>query len=118
MFTITSGGDCGFDADACHTTSGRDAYSSRVRWAHVCCWDGRARSRGGEGVDETLRRTSLDEKVGQLLVSSMESTFTSTDSDVFDGLASLVRDHHVGGFHLYGGMDPVPGVLLNPTYGL
>jgi hypothetical protein len=38
-------------------------------------------------VDETLRRTSLDEKVGQLLASSMESTFTSTDSDVFDGLA-------------------------------
>jgi hypothetical protein len=69
-------------------------------------------------VDETLRRTSLDEKVGQLLASSMESTFTSTDSDVFDGLASLVRDQHVGGFHLFGGMDPVPGVLLNPTYGV
>jgi beta-N-acetylhexosaminidase len=68
-------------------------------------------------VDDTFRRMSLDEKVGQLLVSSVESTFTSTDSDVFDGLASLVREQHISGFHLFGGTEPVPGVLLNPTYG-
>jgi beta-glucosidase-like glycosyl hydrolase len=68
-------------------------------------------------VDDTFRRMSLDDKVGQLLVSSFESTYTSTDSDVFDALASLVRNQRVGGFHVFGGSEPVPGVLLNPTYG-
>jgi hypothetical protein len=65
-------------------------------------------------VDETLRRTSLDEKVGQLLASSMESTFTSTDSDVFDGLASLVRDQHVGGFSSVWWYGPGAWGLVEP----
>jgi hypothetical protein len=46
-----------------------------------------------------------------------ESNFLSTGSDTFDDLTRLVRDYHVGGFHVFGGTIPAPPVLLNPAYG-
>ena len=68
-------------------------------------------------VEQTLAALTPDEKIGQLIVPSTESTFISTDSDAFDSLARLVRDYHVGGFHVFGGSIPSPPVLLNPGYG-
>ena len=68
-------------------------------------------------LDATLKKMTLEEKVGQLIVSSFQSTFLSTDSDAFEQLAREVRDFHVGGFHVFGGAEPAPPVLLNPTYG-
>ena len=68
-------------------------------------------------VDKTLSALTLDQKVGQLLVSSFESTYVSSDSDTFDRLTRLVRDQHVGGFRVFGGSQPAPSVLLNPSYG-
>jgi beta-glucosidase-like glycosyl hydrolase len=68
-------------------------------------------------VSDTLKRLTLDEKIGQLIVPSFESNFLSTDSDTFDTLARLVRDYHVGGFHVFGASMPAPSVLLNPGYG-
>ena len=68
-------------------------------------------------VDQTLRALTPEEKIGQLLVPSTESTFVSTDSDAFDTLSRLVRDYHVGGIHIFGGSIPSPPVLLNPGYG-
>src|SRR5438094_3755556 len=68
-------------------------------------------------VEQTKKRLTVDEKVGQLIVASFDSTFLSTDSDGFDELARLVRDYHVGGFHVFGGSVPAPPVLLNPGYG-
>jgi len=68
-------------------------------------------------VEETLRTLTSDEKIGQLIVPSTESLFLSTDSDAFDALARLVREYHVGGFHVFGGSIPSPSVLLNPGYG-
>src|SRR5262245_12052963 len=74
--------------------------------------------RDAEGwVRETRRAMTLDEKVGQLIVPSFESSFVSTDSDVFDELKRLVRDYHVGGFHVFGASIPAPPVLLNASYG-
>ena len=67
-------------------------------------------------VSETLAGMTLDEKVGQLLLPSFRSTFTSSDSDTYDELITLVHEYHVGGFHLFGGLEPAPAVLLNPTY--
>ncbi len=67
-------------------------------------------------VRATLARMSVDELVGQLLVPSLQAMFTSSDSDTFDRLVALVHEQHVGGFHVFGGSEPVPGVLLNPTY--
>jgi beta-glucosidase-like glycosyl hydrolase len=68
-------------------------------------------------VDTTLRKLTLEDKVGQMLVSSLPSTFLSTDSQEFEDLARTTRDYHIGGFHLFGGVEPAPAVLLNPTYG-
>ena len=68
-------------------------------------------------VNQTLDGMTLDEKIGQLLLPSFRSTFTSSDSDTYDALVRLVHEYHVGGFHLFGGREPVPAVLLNPTYG-
>jgi beta-glucosidase-like glycosyl hydrolase len=72
---------------------------------------------GAKWVQATLKRMSLDEKVGQLLVSSFQSNFMSTDSEEFDRLAKAVHEYHVGGFHVFGGSEPAPPVLLNPAYG-
>jgi beta-N-acetylhexosaminidase len=68
-------------------------------------------------VSDTLKKLTLDEKVGQLIVPSFESNFLSTDSDTFDQLTRLVRDYHVGGFHVFGASQPAPSVLLNAGYG-
>jgi beta-N-acetylhexosaminidase len=67
-------------------------------------------------VDGTLASMSLDEKVGQLLMPGMDSTYISTDSAAFARLRHLVQDRHVGGIIVFGGTTPAPGVLLNPTY--
>ncbi|HXH35011.1 MAG TPA: glycoside hydrolase family 3 N-terminal domain-containing protein, partial [Plantibacter sp.] len=72
---------------------------------------------GEKWVQATLKKLTVEEKVGQMLVSSFQSTFMSTDSDGFDELAKAVRDYKVGGFHVFGGSERVPPVLLNPTYG-
>lgn len=68
-------------------------------------------------VERTLKAMTVDQKVGQLLVSSFQSTFVSTDSATYDNLADLARQFHFGGFHVFGGSEPAPSVLLNPTYG-
>ncbi len=67
-------------------------------------------------VKTTLARMSLDEQIGQMLVPSFESTFIASDSDAFDRLVRLVHEDHVGGFHVFGGSRPTPGVLLNGGY--
>ena len=72
---------------------------------------------GEKWVQATLRRMSVDEKAGQLLVSSFQSNYLSTDSAAFEELARAVHEYHVGGFHVFGGSELAPGVLLNPTYG-
>jgi beta-N-acetylhexosaminidase len=68
-------------------------------------------------VEKTMATLTVDEKIGQLLMPSFESSFMPTDSDAFDRLRSLVTDTHVGGFLVFGASEPVPSVLLNATYG-
>jgi beta-N-acetylhexosaminidase len=72
---------------------------------------------GEKWVEGTLRKMTLEEKVGQMLVSSFHSNFMSTDSDEFDRLVKAVHEVRVGGFHVFGASEPVPPVLLNPSYG-
>ena len=67
-------------------------------------------------VTETLGGMTIDEKIGQLLLPSFRSTYTGSDSETYDELVTLVREYHVGGFHLFGGRTAAPEVLLNPTY--
>src|SRR5438552_13741055 len=54
-------------------------------------------------VEQTLGRMTLDEKIGQLLVTSLNATFTSADSEAFEKLRHLVRDTKIGGVHVFGG---------------
>jgi beta-N-acetylhexosaminidase len=68
-------------------------------------------------VDETLKKLTLDEKIGQLIVPSFESGYLSTDSETYDDLTRLVKEFHVGGFHVFGATQPAPPVLLNASYG-
>ncbi len=72
---------------------------------------------GERWVEQTKKRLTLDEKIGQLIIPSFESNYLSTDSDTYDQLARLVRDYHVGGFHVFGASQPAPSVLLNSSYG-
>jgi beta-glucosidase-like glycosyl hydrolase len=68
-------------------------------------------------VDETLRRMTVDDKVGQLILPAIDSTYLASDSAEFKRLASDVTGLHVGGFHVFGGKEAAPAVLLNAAYG-
>jgi beta-N-acetylhexosaminidase len=68
-------------------------------------------------VRTALQKMSMEDKVGQLIVSSFQSNFIASDTDEYDRLANLVSKYRIGGFHVFGGSEPVPQVLLNPAYG-
>ena len=68
-------------------------------------------------VQDTLKRMTLDEKVGQLLLPSIDAVVTSTDSDIYEKKLHLVRDLKVGAIHVFGGSEALPAELLNPNYG-
>ena len=67
-------------------------------------------------VNDTLGRMTLDEKIGQLIVPSFFSEYTSSDSETYDHLAKLIHEHHVGGMLVFGTREPRPDVLLNRAY--
>jgi beta-N-acetylhexosaminidase len=68
-------------------------------------------------VEQTIKKMTLDEKIGQLLVTSFDAGFVGADSDVAERLRHLVRDVKVGGVHVFGITEPLPAAILNPTYG-
>jgi beta-N-acetylhexosaminidase len=68
-------------------------------------------------VETTFKSMTLDDKVGQLIVSSTESTYLPTDSDEFEKLAKKVTDLHIGGIHVFGGSERATSALLNNTGG-
>src|SRR6187455_2328772 len=72
---------------------------------------------GEKWVAATLKKMSLDDKVGQLLVSSFWSEYMSTDSEEYEALVKAVHEYRIGGFHVFGGTETVPDVLLDPNYG-
>jgi len=76
--------------------------------------DARAASRW---VKKTLAAMTLDEKIGQLVVPELNGVYTPVDSDAYEKLERLVRERRVGGFHVFGGGEPLPSALLNPVYG-
>jgi beta-N-acetylhexosaminidase len=123
------------DADACGTRAAREDAKTRRNY-HSCMrphsWlvigavlattaaaaqKAGPQSAADKWVKSTLAGMSVEEKVGQLLVSSFQSSFISTDSRTFDELSNAVREYRLGGFHVFGASEPAPAVLLNPTYG-
>jgi beta-N-acetylhexosaminidase len=49
-------------------------------------------------VESTLRKMSVDEKIGQLLFTTYHGGFTPTDSAAYAKITHDVKDLHVGGF--------------------
>src|SRR5215510_9305481 len=68
-------------------------------------------------VDDTLKKMTLDEKIGQLIVPALNSTYLASDTDDYEALVKKVTELHVGGFHVFGGVEAAPGVLLDANYG-
>src|SRR4051812_50161169 len=67
-------------------------------------------------VAATLRKMSLEDKVGQLLVSSFGSEYLSTDSSEYDALVKSVHEYRIGGFYVFGGGEDNPHVLFHAKY--
>lgn len=68
-------------------------------------------------VTRTLASLSLDERIGQLIVPAFNATYLPTDTDAYEALVRTVKATHAGGLIAFGGTEPAPQVLLNPTYG-
>ena len=68
-------------------------------------------------VAQTLAAMTVDEKVGQLLMAQVASTYIGSDSAEFDRVSAFIRDQRVGGFVISGGAEAAPNVLLNTAYG-
>ena len=66
-------------------------------------------------VDTSLRRLTIDEKIGQLLFTTFHGTFTSTESGEYQKLLHDVTDLHVGGFIVVTRMTPL-GIEKSQTY--
>ncbi len=64
-------------------------------------------------VDDTFKKMTLDEKVGQLVVTSANSTYLASDTEAYDVLSRKVRQLRLGGVHLFGGAEPAAAMLLN-----
>ena len=68
-------------------------------------------------VEDTFRKMTLDDKVGQLVVTSANTTYLASDTDAYESLEKKVRDLRLGGVHVFGGSEPIPNVLLGNAYG-
>jgi len=66
-------------------------------------------------VDATLRRMTVEEKIGQLLFTTYHGTFTSTDSAAYQQMLHDVNDLHAGGFILVTRITPL-GIEKSQTY--
>jgi beta-N-acetylhexosaminidase len=66
-------------------------------------------------VDTTMRRMTVDEKIGQLLFTTYHGTFTSTDSPAYQQMLHDVNDLHAGGFILVTRITPL-GIEKSQTY--
>ena len=72
---------------------------------------------GRAWVDQTMKKLSLEQVVGQMIFAPFQSTYLSSDSDAYEQLVKLVHETHIGGVIAFGGSEPIPQVMLNNTYG-
>lgn len=68
-------------------------------------------------VEDTLKKMTLDDKVGQLVVTSAPSTYLATDTELFETVAQKVRTLKLGGVHIFGGTEPSPALMLGQAPG-
>ncbi len=68
-----------------------------------------------EWVDSTMRRMTVDEKIGQLLFTTYHGTLIPTDSPAYAQILHDVTDLHAGGFILITHITPL-GIEKSQTY--
>lgn len=68
-------------------------------------------------VESTLKKMTVEQLAGQLVFAAFNATYMSSDSEEYDELAALVHDSQIGGVIAFGGVEPIPQVMLNNTYG-
>jgi beta-N-acetylhexosaminidase len=66
-------------------------------------------------VDATMKKMSIDEKIGQLLFTTYHGTFTSTDSPAYQQMLHCVNNLHAGGFIIVTHIGPL-GIEKNQAY--
>ena len=66
-------------------------------------------------VESTLRKMTVDEKIGQLLFTTYHGSFTSTDAAAYQQIMHDVKDLHVGGFINVTRMSPL-GIVKSQAY--
>ena len=68
-----------------------------------------------EWVETTLRQMTLEEKVGQLLLTTYHGSFTARDSDTYSRMMHDIDDLHVGGFITITHGSPL-GIVKDQAY--
>src|SRR6516162_4899356 len=68
-----------------------------------------------EWVESTLRQMTLEEKVGQLLLTTYHGSFTARDSDIYSRMMHDIDDLHVGGFITITHGSPL-GIVKDQAY--
>jgi beta-N-acetylhexosaminidase len=66
-------------------------------------------------VESTLRKMSVDEKIGQLLFATYHGSFTATDAAAYTQMMHDVNDLHVGGFINITQASPL-GIVKSQAY--
>src|SRR6266568_2280556 len=66
-------------------------------------------------VEATLRKMTVDEKIGQLLFTTYHGSLTATDTAAYQQIMHDVTDLHVGGFILVTRITPL-GIEKSQTY--
>src|SRR5467141_2574214 len=66
-------------------------------------------------VESTLRKMTVDEKIGQLLFTTYHGSFTATDAATYEQIMHDVKDLHVGGFINVTRMSPL-GIVKSQAY--
>lgn len=66
-------------------------------------------------VESTLRKMSVDEKIGQLLFTTYHGSFTASDAAAYQQILHDVNDLHVGGFIVITHGSPL-GIVKSQAY--
>jgi beta-N-acetylhexosaminidase len=66
-------------------------------------------------VESTMRKMTVDEKIGQLLFTTYHGSFTPTDAAAYQQIMHDVNDLHVGGFINITHMSPL-GIVKSQAY--
>jgi beta-N-acetylhexosaminidase len=66
-------------------------------------------------VESTMRKMTVDEKIGQLLFTTYHGSFTPTDAPAYQQIMHDVNDLHVGGFINVTYMSPL-GIVKSQAY--